>query len=86
MIDLINEDCITAMNKMIKDGVKIDAIIADVPYNIKQATWDSEFPIEEAIECCSHLLKENGNIIIFQGWSNVIKTKLQMDKYFKIKK
>lgn len=29
---LINDDCLKAMDKLIADGVKVDAIITDPPY------------------------------------------------------
>ena len=32
MINLYNGDCLEVMNKLIKDGVKVDAIITDPPY------------------------------------------------------
>lgn len=72
------------MKRLISEGISIDAIIVDPPYNIKQAFWDNNFDIEKAINLCAGLLKPNGNIIIFQGWSNVCLTKTIMDKYFTI--
>lgn len=33
---------------------------------------------------CYQLLKENGNLILFQGWSNVSETKTLLDEKFKI--
>ena len=29
---LINEDCITAMDKLIAEGIKVDCILTDPPY------------------------------------------------------
>lgn len=37
-----------------------------------------------AIDLCYKLLKDNGNLILFQGWSNVCKTKELLDKKFTI--
>ena len=51
-----------------------DAIICDPPYNIEIADWDKNFNIKEAILCVLPLLKQNGNFILFQGWSNVCDT------------
>ena len=31
MITLINDDCLKAMDKLISDGVVVDAIICDLP-------------------------------------------------------
>ena len=77
-IELYNEDCFDVFDKL----SQVDAIIADIPYNINYTEWDKEFDVARAIECCSKLLKENGNIIIFNGYSNVCKTKEELDKYF----
>lgn len=77
-IKLYNEDCFDVFDKL----SKVDAIIADIPYNINYTDWDKAFDAAGAIKNCSKLLKENGNIIIFNGYSNVCKTKEELDKYF----
>ncbi len=81
---LYNNDCFSVMEELISKGVKVDTIICDPPYNIDIADWDNNFDIEKALKLCKQLLKENGNIIIFQGWSEVCQTKLIMDKLFSI--
>ena len=78
-----NGDCFNIMEKLIADSVKVDAIICDPPYNIDIADWDNNFDIERALKLCKKLLKENGNIIIFQGWSEVCSTINIMNKLFK---
>lgn len=35
-----------------------------------------------AIDLCYQLLRENGNLVLFQGWSNVAKTKTLLDEKF----
>lgn len=62
----------------------IDCIISDPPYEIGYDEWDTDFDIRKAIELCAKKIKLNGNIILFQGWSNVCKTKQIMDNYFNI--
>ena len=63
-IELYNEDCFDVFTRL----SQVDAIIADIPYNINYTEWDKEFDVARAIECCSKLLKGNGNIIIFNGY------------------
>lgn len=77
-----NGDCFNIMEELIKQKVQVDAIICDPPYNIDIADWDKNFDIEKALKLCCQLLKNNGNIIIFQGWSEVCKTKSIMDNLF----
>lgn len=74
MIDLRHGDCFCIMQSLVNKDIKVDAIITDPPYNIQQAAWDKHFDIEQALFLCNKLLKQNGNLIIFQGWSSVINT------------
>lgn len=69
MIELYLGDCLEVMKRIADQS--IDCIITDPPYNIKQAEWDNKFPIGLAIKECARIIKSNGNIILFQGWSNV---------------
>lgn len=64
-------DCFEIMQKLIDRGAKVDTVICDPPYNINYANWDKEFDIVYAIDLCSKMLKDEGNLVIFQGWSNV---------------
>ena len=70
---------------MSENNISVDCIIADIPYNIKQAEWDNNFNLEVLLPHLYAILKDGGNIIIFNGWSNVVETKLLMDKYFTIR-
>lgn len=72
------------MEYLINRGIKVDAIISDPPYNISYTEWDKNFNIEKAVLLCSKIIKPNGNILLFQGWSNVCQTKSILDKYFQI--
>lgn len=81
-ITLIHSNSSTALHNLITQGIQVDAIIADPPYNINQADWDNGFDLFEIIPLCKQLLKPNGNLILFQGWSNVCETKQLLDQYF----
>lgn len=72
------------MQQLIDENIKVDAIICDPPYLINYADWDKEFNMPLAIDLCKKLLKNNGNLILFQGWSNVAKIKELLDQEFKI--
>lgn len=73
-ISLRHGDCFEEMKMLVDFGYIVDAIIVDPPYNIMQANWDTNFDIERALDYCYELLKDNGNLIMFQGWSNVCET------------
>lgn len=84
MIKLYNDDCFVVMKQLKERGIKVDTIICDPPYVINYVDWDKEFNMPLAIELCYDLLKDNGNLILFQGWSNVAKTKDLLDEKFTI--
>ena len=84
MIKLYNDDCFKIMKQLKEENIKVDTIICDPPYVIKYADWDKEFNIPLVIDLCYDLLKDDGNLILFQGWSNVAKTKELLDEKFTI--
>ena len=57
MIELYNGDCIKLMHCLINDGVKVDAIIADIPYGIHNNKFDVVIPFEDMWECITKLIK-----------------------------
>ena len=65
MITLINDDCLKAMDKLIEDGVVVDAIITDPPYGTTACKWDSIIPFDEMWLRLNKLIKPNGAIILF---------------------
>ena len=72
------------MHQLVDRNVKVDAIICDPPYLINYVDWDKEFDTPLAIDLSYELLKDNGNFILFQGWSNITKTKELLDQKFQI--
>ena len=49
MMDLYNGDCLEVMDRLIEQGVVVDAIIADIPYQMTACTWDSLIPFNKHI-------------------------------------
>ena len=82
---LYKGDCLEVMDKLIEEGVKVDAIITDPPYNISRdnnfktmgragidfGEWDKDFDLTGWIKYCEPLLKKGGNIVIFNSWKNM---------------
>ena len=85
MIDIYNADCTVKLKELMNSGIVVDAIIADIPYNIGQAHWDYDFDLGRVGVYLKRMLKPGGNVVIFNGWSNVIETKLTLDEYFTIR-
>ena len=64
-IQLFNGDCLEIMDKLIADGVKVDAVITDPPYGTTACKWDSVIPFDKMWDCLNKLIKENGAICLF---------------------
>jgi len=85
MISLYKGDCLEVMDKLIADGVKVDAVITDPPYNIARANnfhtmgragidfgeWDKDFDLFSYIDLAYKLLSPDGSIVIFNDWKNL---------------
>lgn len=65
-------DCLELLQEIPKQS--INCIICDPPYNIGYDNWDNNFDTSKLLELLYHVLSDNGNLIIFQGWSNVSNT------------
>lgn len=64
-IQLFNGECLTVMEQLIKDGVKVDAIIADPPYGMTACKWDSVINFSKLWEELKLLRKSGSNIVLF---------------------
>jgi len=71
---LIHGDCLIEMPKLIKEGVKVDLVVIDPPYNIKKAEWDKWEKQDDYIEWlgsvfleCQRILKDNGSFYFFHN-------------------
>lgn len=73
-ISLINGDCFIELDNLIQKGIQFDAIIIDPPYEIGYTKWDKALDWKILSKQFYTLLKPTGNLIIFQGWSNVTNT------------
>lgn len=85
MIRLINGEALQEMNKLIAEGVIVDAIICDPPYNIARnnnfhtmcrggidfGEWDKGFDLFSYIDLAYKLLSKDGSIVIFNDWKNL---------------
>lgn len=84
--NLLKGDCIEVMDRLIKEGVKVDAVITDPPYNISKdnnfgtmkgragidfGDWDYNFDLFSYIDRVYDLLDKNGSFIVFNDWKNL---------------
>ena len=81
-----NVDCL-ALLRGIRDK-SIHAIITDPPYNIgyELCDWDRDALNWQALgKECKRILKDNGCLALFQGWSSVANTMKILDEDFYLK-
>ena len=64
-VQLHHGDCLDVMDKLIEQGVKVDAIITDPPYGTTACKWDSVVPFDKMWERLNKLIKPNGAIVLF---------------------
>lgn len=62
---LYNGDCLEIMDELIKDGVKVDAIITDPPYGTTACKWDSVIDFDDMWERLKLLRNDNTPIVLF---------------------
>ena len=65
MLKLYNGECLNIMDKLIAEGVVVDAIITDPPYGTTACKWDTVIPFEEMWLRLNKLIKPNGAIVLF---------------------
>lgn len=82
-INLYNGDCFEVMDKLIKDGVKVDAIITDPPYGTTACKWDNVIPFDEMWARLKRIRKDNTPIVLFGSEPFSSKLRLSNLKEFK---
>ena len=82
-VELYNDDCLVVMRQLIERGVKVDAIIADIPYGIHNNKFDTLIPFNEMWDCLTKLVKDKGNIVLFASGLFTYKLALSNEKLFR---
>ena len=64
-IRLFQGDCLEVMDKLIEKNIKMDMVLADLPYGTTQNKWDSIIPLDKLWERYEKIIKDNGCIALF---------------------
>lgn len=64
-IDLYHGDCIDIMHQLIKKGIKVDAVITDIPYGTTACPWDEVIPFDKMWDCIKQLRFDTTPILLF---------------------
>jgi site-specific DNA-methyltransferase (adenine-specific) len=62
---LYNGDCLEFMDKLFEDGLKVDAVICDIPYGTTACKWDSIIPFDKMWNMLNKLTSKNTPILLF---------------------
>lgn len=62
---LINDECLTIMEDMVRKGIQVDMIVCDLPYGHTRNKWDSVIPLDLLWPLYLELIKEDGVIALF---------------------
>lgn len=64
-IDLYNGDCIEIMQQLIDKGIKVDAIITDIPYGTTSCNWDIVIPFDKMWDKLLKISNDKTPIVLF---------------------
>lgn len=81
---LIHGDCLEVLQKLISDGITVDAIICDLPYGTTQCKWDSIIPFAPLWALLNQIIKDNGAIVLHASQpftTKLIASNMKMFKY-----
>ena len=62
---LYQGECISTLETLNKEGVKVDAIITDPPYGTTACAWDSIIPFDKMWNVLKKIRKPNAPILLF---------------------
>lgn len=63
---LYHGDCLEVMKQLIDQGIKVDMVLCDPPYNTTSCDFDSNIiDLDEMWSCLKRLVKPNGAIVLF---------------------
>lgn len=65
MNQLFNGDCLEVMDTLITQGVKVDAVLTDIPYGTTACSWDTIIPFEPMWNKLNKISKEHAPIVLF---------------------
>ena len=81
MYKIYNGDCLEIMDRLIEEGIIVDAIICDPPYGTTQCEWDNIIPFDDMWKRLDKLIKPNGVIALFGIEPFSSKLRLSNKKY-----
>ena len=85
MIELYNGEAIEKINELVDKGVRVDAVITDIPYGTTACSWDNVIPFDDMWDALNKIVKDENTPIILFGQepfsSNLIMSNVKNFKY-----
>ena len=81
---LIHGECLEEMQKLVEEGVKVDAVICVPPYGTTACKWDSVIPLQPMWDRLEKLVKPTSAICLFgaQPFTSIlVSSNLNLFKY-----
>ena len=66
-IQLFKGDCLEIMDRLIEKGIKVNAVITDIPYGTTSCSWDVVIPFEKMWNRINKITAENAPIVLFSS-------------------
>jgi site-specific DNA-methyltransferase (adenine-specific) len=63
--NLIHGDCLEEMDKLIREGQKVDLILTDPPYGTTACKWDTIIPLKQMWKCSNEITKPKTPVLLF---------------------
>lgn len=76
-------DCLEIMPKLIKKGIKVDLILADIPYGKTRCKWDTVIPFDLMWHNIKQLRKDKTAVCLFGSEPFSSKLRMSNIKEFK---
>lgn len=83
-IALYNGDCLEIMPQLVRQGIKVDMILCDLPYGVTNHKEDKPLPFDKLWECYDAIISDNGVIVLFaqgQFYVDLVNSNRRMFKY-----
>ena len=80
---LIHGECLEVMDKLIQQGIKVDCILTDPPYEKTRGRWDIMIPLDDMWNRINLLIKTNGAILLFGNEPYSSKVRLSNENLYK---
>ena len=65
MYKIYNDDCLKIMPQLIDEGVKVDLILADIPYGTTHCNWDSTITLKPMWDSIKRISQKNTPTLLF---------------------